>query len=103
LDVNTHDQWAVESPGPIHDRTLEHLGTSDVGIVKYRKLLLAAIRDVQGGERAPFSLTPGEAARTWGPVAVDAIGPQSEQAECWQRRDRERRQSSSWAQPREAS
>jgi phthalate 4,5-dioxygenase len=26
LDINVHDQWAVESPGPIQDRTREHLG-----------------------------------------------------------------------------
>jgi phthalate 4,5-dioxygenase oxygenase subunit len=103
MDVNTHDQWAVESPGAIHDRTLEHLGSSDVGIVKYRKLLLAAISDVQGGGQVPFSFTAGDAAQTWGPVAVDAIGPRNEQAECWQRSDRERRQGSSWAQPRDAS
>ena len=28
LDINVHDQWAVESMGPIQDRTVERLGVS---------------------------------------------------------------------------
>jgi nitrite reductase/ring-hydroxylating ferredoxin subunit len=94
MDVNAHDQWAVESPGRIHDRTQEHLGTSDVGIVKYRKLLLAAIRAVQDGVPAPFSRDAGEASQMRGPVAIDAIGADGG---CWERSDRERRENSSWA------
>ena len=97
MDVNTHDQWAVESPGPIHDRTREHLGTTDVGIVKYRKLLMNGMRGMKDGAGAPFVLTPEQAARTLGPVAVDAIGARSEQAACWRRTDRERRESSTWS------
>jgi phthalate 4,5-dioxygenase oxygenase subunit len=96
-DVNVHDQWAVESPGRIHDRTQEHLATSDVGIIKYRKLLLAAIRAAQEGAPAPFRLDDAAASQIQGPIAVDAIGPDSEQSDCWQRRDRERRGSCSWA------
>jgi phthalate 4,5-dioxygenase len=98
LDVNTHDQWAVESPGAIHDRTREHLGTTDVGIVKYRKLLMQGLRAMQDGRGAPFVLTADQAGRTLGPVAVDAIGPRSEQAQCWRRADRERRANSTWSQ-----
>lgn len=97
MDVNTHDQWAVESPGPIHDRTREHLGTTDVGIVKYRKLLLNGMRGMKDGAVAPFALTPEQAARILGPVAVDAIGARSEQATCWRRTDRQRRESSTWS------
>ena len=37
FDINVHDQWAVESQGPIHDRTREYLGTSDRIIVAYRR------------------------------------------------------------------
>ena len=29
MDINVHDQWAVESMGVIQDRTKEHLGYSD--------------------------------------------------------------------------
>ena len=54
-DINVHDQWAVESPGPIHDRTAEHLGTSDRAIIHYRKLLIGAIEAVAGGAGAPMS------------------------------------------------
>src|SRR6516162_8812016 len=40
-DINVHDQWAVESMGPIQDRTKEHLGQSDKAIVQYRRMLRA--------------------------------------------------------------
>ena len=33
MDINVHDQWAVESQGRIQDRTREHLGTTDKGII----------------------------------------------------------------------
>ncbi len=44
-----HDAWAVESQGPIQDRTQEQLGSTDKAIVAQRKLLRQAIRDVQEG------------------------------------------------------
>jgi len=97
MDVNTHDQWAVESPGAIRDRSRDHLGKSDVGIIQYRKLLMGALGDVQAGKAVPFTLTAAQAAGMFGPVAVDAVGPRSEQAQCWRRTDRQRRDSSGWA------
>jgi nitrite reductase/ring-hydroxylating ferredoxin subunit len=97
MDVNVHDQWAVESPGAIMDRTQEHLGKSDVGIIKYRKLLQGAIRALQDGGRPPFVLDSNIAAAVHGPIAIDAIGPASEQARCWTQRDLERRQHCAWA------
>lgn len=97
MDVNTHDQWAVESPGAIHDRTREHLGKSDVAIIKYRKLLMNAVRNMKAGKGVPFTFTTEEAARISGPVAVDAIGARSEEAECWLKTDRQRRQNSTWS------
>ncbi len=48
-DINVHDQWAVESPGPIADRTREHLGTSDKVIMAYRRLLQKSIDAVEAG------------------------------------------------------
>jgi phthalate 4,5-dioxygenase oxygenase subunit len=48
-----HDAFATESAGPIHDRTREHLGTSDLCIIQARRLLLDAIRAVQRGESPP--------------------------------------------------
>jgi nitrite reductase/ring-hydroxylating ferredoxin subunit len=50
-DINVHDQWAVESMGPIQDRTNEHLGQSDKAIVQYRRLLRQEIEKVGGGEK----------------------------------------------------
>jgi len=44
-----HDGFAVETPGPIQDRTQEHLVTTDKAIVAGRKLLLQGIRDVEEG------------------------------------------------------
>src|SRR5262245_1147337 len=44
-----HDGWAVETPGAIQDRTLEHLGSTDKAIVMARLMLLKAIGDVQQG------------------------------------------------------
>ena len=56
MDINVHDQWAVESPGPIFDRTQEHLGKSDVGIIRYRKLLHEGIQAVQAEEIASHEI-----------------------------------------------
>ena len=39
----------VEGAGLVQDRTNEHLVESDVPIVASRKVLMKAIRDVQGG------------------------------------------------------
>jgi phenylpropionate dioxygenase-like ring-hydroxylating dioxygenase large terminal subunit len=47
------DAFATESPGPIHDRTREHLATSDVCITTARRILIDAIRSVQKGETPP--------------------------------------------------
>jgi phthalate 4,5-dioxygenase oxygenase subunit len=44
-----HDGWAVETQGPIQNRTREHIATTDKAIVAARKLLLKGIKDVQEG------------------------------------------------------
>jgi hypothetical protein len=48
-----HDAWATETPGPIHDRTREHLATSDVCIITARRIMIDAIRAVENGEQPP--------------------------------------------------
>ena len=98
LDINVHDQWAVESPGPIQDRTREHLGRSDIAITTYRRMLRKAIKaagDGQFGE-LPLSLDNESAKQITGPIAVDAIGPQDAWEDCWTSRDHDRRQACSW-------
>ena len=50
----SHDLYAVESAGPIHDRTREHLATSDTAIVAARRMILNAIRDLEAGKEPPL-------------------------------------------------
>ena len=45
------DRMAWETQGPIYDRTQEHLGATDRGIIMFRRLLSEQIKIVeQGGE-----------------------------------------------------
>ena len=53
MDINVHDNWAIESPGPIHDRTTENLGTTDKAIIANRRLLTQAIDAVVAGTALP--------------------------------------------------
>jgi len=96
-DINVHDQWAVESQGRIQDRTREHLGTTDKGIVAYRKLLLKQISKVEAGERPLLHLTPDEAQAITGPATIDGVtGPGEDVVSYWQRADARRRTAASW-------
>jgi phenylpropionate dioxygenase-like ring-hydroxylating dioxygenase large terminal subunit len=92
-DINVHDQWAVESMGPIQDRTKEHLGASDKAIAAYRRLLVRAIRDVAEGR--PPLLTAGAAA-VRGPASIDAIGPVEGWEAHWRQQDAQRRAAAAW-------
>jgi phthalate 4,5-dioxygenase oxygenase subunit len=103
FDINVHDQWAVESPGPIQDRTREHLGQSDKAIVAYRRLLLGAIEQEARGERPLMVLGEAEAARLRGPIAVDGIGPTDGWDRYWPECDAQRRRGSTWAAPADAA
>jgi phenylpropionate dioxygenase-like ring-hydroxylating dioxygenase large terminal subunit len=49
------DRFAVESEGPIFDRSGEHLGTTDVGVIGMRKQMLKAIEDIEAG-REPLGI-----------------------------------------------
>jgi 5,5'-dehydrodivanillate O-demethylase oxygenase subunit len=46
----SQDQMAWETQGPVANRSNEHLGESDRGIILFRKLLRDQIRAVQNGE-----------------------------------------------------
>lgn len=92
-DINVHDQWAVESMGRIQDRRQEHLGKSDVGIVRYRRLLRDAIRQVEAGETPPFR---DSQARRSGPVAVDSICATGSWEAEWRDFDTARRGACPW-------
>ena len=97
FDINVHDQWATESQGPIHDRTREHLGTSDKGIANYRRLLLDAIGQAERGQKPPMVLSLAEAAQMRGPVTMDGIAPADDWERYWKETDLRRRRASSWA------
>jgi len=55
-DFLPHDTCATEGAGPIQDRTQEHLGYTDKGVIASRQRLLDAVRAVQAGEDAPASV-----------------------------------------------
>jgi nitrite reductase/ring-hydroxylating ferredoxin subunit len=75
FDINIHDQFACESPGRLADRTREHLGSSDRGILLYRRLLQDAIQKTASGEKTLMMLDGQSAASLTGPPAIDGIGP----------------------------
>lgn len=78
LDINVHDQWAVEGMGAIQDRTQEHLGRSDVAIIRYRRMLRQMMDALEHGDRAALPLQGAEAAAIVGPLSNDAIAPTAE-------------------------
>ncbi len=47
--VSEQDAAVQDSQGPIADRTREHLGPTDLGIMRFRKLVMDAARDLQRG------------------------------------------------------
>ena len=96
LDINVHDQWAVEGMGPIQDRTQEHLGRSDVAIIRYRRILRKAIADLQDRRLDALLMKDFSAAQIKGPLSNDAITKTSEWQQASQAADFERRNSCPW-------
>jgi phthalate 4,5-dioxygenase oxygenase subunit len=97
LDINVHDQWAVESMGRIQDRTVERLGVSDRAVTGNRRILLRAIADHAAGKITP-GMAVDEASRSalTGPLAVDMVAPHDGWQERWREHERERRARSPW-------
>jgi hypothetical protein len=96
LDINVHDQWAVESPGPIADRTKEHLGYSDRIITAARRMIFRAIDDVAEGRDPPATIG---AENLRGPKTIDAVGPAEGWEHYWQEQEAARRQAAAWPAP----
>jgi phenylpropionate dioxygenase-like ring-hydroxylating dioxygenase large terminal subunit len=96
-DINAHDQWAIESQGPIQDRTREHLGQSDKAIATYRRLLVRALDKVERGEKPPLVIAADEAAKLRGPLAIDGIGPTTGWQDYYRGVDAQRRARCTWA------
>jgi len=97
FDINIHDQWACESQGRIQDRTRENLGSTDKGIVLYRRLLLDAIRKNEAGEKPMMVVDSQKAIELTGPPAIDGIGPTDRMDDYWKESDTQRRKQSQWA------
>jgi len=51
-----HDTFAVESPGAIHDRSRESLGTTDIAITAARRIMADAIQKLAKGDPPPLDL-----------------------------------------------
>ncbi|MDQ0512909.1 aromatic ring-hydroxylating dioxygenase subunit alpha [Ancylobacter amanitiformis] len=100
LDINVHDQWAVESMGAIQDRTREHLGQSDKAIIQYRRLLRQEIEKAVSGSAPPLLVLDGAHARSiQGPATMDGIGPTAGWEIYWMEVDVKRRRGAPWAAP----
>ena len=96
LDINVHDQWAVESMGRIQDRTKEHLGKTDVGLIQYRKMLRRAIENVKKGAEGNLLMVNGKAGNIQGPISIDAIGDSDSWENTWVESDAARRIECPW-------
>ncbi|MGC1662152.1 MAG: aromatic ring-hydroxylating dioxygenase subunit alpha, partial [Bradyrhizobium sp.] len=98
-DINVHDQWAVESMGPIQDRTREHLGTADKAIVQFRRLLRQEIEKATKGQTPFMFLDAAHARSIQGPATMDGIGPTRGWETFWMEVDVKRRRGAPWATP----
>jgi phthalate 4,5-dioxygenase oxygenase subunit len=98
-DINVHDQWAVESMGPVQDRSREHLGTTDKVIMANRRALLKAISTVQEGGVAPGIADATQAAAMTGPDTVDGIAPADAWSDWWRGAVQAKRDAAPWTVP----
>jgi len=57
--IRAQDAMATESPGPIVDRTREHLGTSDTAIIALRKRLIGEAKTMMKGAAPPRAAADG--------------------------------------------
>jgi phthalate 4,5-dioxygenase len=53
VGVNREDIAVQESMGPILDRSKEHLGVSDTAVIRFRRLMLDAVKAFEGGAPPP--------------------------------------------------
>ena len=72
MGVSEQDAAIQDSQGAIQDRTREHLGPTDIGIVEFRKMLMAAARALQNREEPKSAAAPNKyAVRAGGWIASD--------------------------------
>jgi phthalate 4,5-dioxygenase oxygenase subunit len=69
--VSEQDAAIQDSQGPVQDRTREHLGQTDIGVVEFRKLVVAAARALASGQGPRAAAAPDRyAVRSGGWVAT---------------------------------
>jgi phthalate 4,5-dioxygenase oxygenase subunit len=61
--IHTQDQAVTESMGPIYDRSQERLGSSDAMVIRVRRRVMDAARELAETGRAPFSVEHPEVYR----------------------------------------
>lgn len=83
MDINVHDQWAVESPGKIADRRKEHLGGTDIAISRYRAMLLKAMDSSKNAETQDLPVYMANGKASLGPEWFDSIMPHGCDREEW--------------------
>jgi phenylpropionate dioxygenase-like ring-hydroxylating dioxygenase large terminal subunit len=98
-DINTHDQWAVESQGAIQDRTREHLASTDKAIAANRRLLMRAMAAVEEGKAPMLAVGPSEAAGMTGPATIDGMAPTEGWDAHWRAAVARRRAAAPWSPP----
>ena len=72
VGVSEQDACIQDSQGIIADRTQEHLGPTDLGVVRFRRLILGAARALAKGE-APEAVAKPEAFRVRGGGAIAPV------------------------------
>ena len=60
--ITEQDMAMTQSMGAVYDRSQEHLGTSDVAVIHFRRLLISLARDVEAGKN-PHAAYDGAAYR----------------------------------------
>ena len=83
MDINVHDQWAVESPGVITDRSKEHLAGTDVAISRYRSMLLKSMDHLLNDERDELPIYKARQNTSLGPEWLDSIMPDGTERDVW--------------------
>ena len=87
--VSEQDAAVQDSQGPIADRTREHLGPTDLGIMHFRKLMMDAARALQQGARAAASCASGPLRRALRRLRdAQGQGPAGRHARALRRRGR---------------
>jgi phenylpropionate dioxygenase-like ring-hydroxylating dioxygenase large terminal subunit len=59
-DFRSQDAMATETAGPVYDRTREHLGSTDVAVIRMHRMLLRAAKALMSGEEPPALAGSGD-------------------------------------------